>query len=302
MKKVTEEIKKYQKRDLDKSLKYAYATALKDPKLKALINKLEIKDNIAYKNTSKLERVVKELSNCEGCKGLAFCKNPTIGFIYYPTLEEDKLTFSYLPCKYKKESLKNKKTTIFYELPSELQNASIKNIDMTDKARAKVIKWLKEFYDNYLKDKNQKGLYLHGSFGSGKTYLILAILNELAKKKVSVAAVYYPSLLRNLKESFSDDFKERIDYLLNVDILLLDDMGAENVTPWSRDEILGSILQHRMDNNLTTFFTSNLTVSELEEHLRSSKAEVDKVKARRIIERVNQLANDLELIGVNRRK
>ncbi|HOP66009.1 MAG TPA: primosomal protein DnaI, partial [Bacilli bacterium] len=192
--------------------------------------------------------------------------------------------------------------TIFYELPIELQNARMKNIDINDKKRTKVIKWLKEFYDSYLKDKHQKGLYLHGSFGSGKTYLIIAMLNELAKKKVSIAAVYYPFLLRNLKESFSEDYKERIDYLLNVDILLLDDLGAENVTPWARDEILGTILQYRMDNNLTTFFTSNLTIEELEEHLSGKKGELDKVKARRIIERIKQLTTDLELISVNRRK
>ena len=220
MENLNKELVKYQKRDVDKSLQYAYATALKEPKFKALVNKLKIKDNIAYKNTSKLERVVQELSNCEGCKGIAFCKNPTVGYVYYPDFKEEKLTFSYAPCKYKKESLKNQKSAIFYELPLELQNASIKNIDLTDKNRLKVIKWLKEFYDSYLKDKNQKGLYLHGSFGSGKTYLVLAYLNELAKKKTSIAAVYYPFLLRNLKESFSDDFKERIDYLLNVDILL----------------------------------------------------------------------------------
>ncbi len=302
MEELSNKLNKYYKNDLDKSLKYAYATALKDPKFKALINKFKIKDDIAYKSTSKLERVVEELSNCEGCKGIAFCKNPTPGYIYYPEFKDEKLTFLYAPCKYKKEILKKEHNTIFYELPIDLQNASIKNIDITDKARAKVIKWLKEFYDNYLLDKKQKGLYLHGSFGSGKTYLIIAILNELAKKHVKVAAVYYPFLLRNLKESFSDDFKERIDYLLNIDVLLLDDLGAENNTPWARDEILGTILQHRMDNNLTTFFTSNLTITELEEHLSSNKGELDKVKARRIIERIKQLTNDLELVSINRRK
>jgi len=82
----------------------------------------------------------------------------------------------------------------------------------------------------------------------------------------------------------------------------LDDLGAENVTPWARDEILGTILQYRMDNNLTTFFTSNLTIEELEEHLSGKKGELDKVKARRIIERIKQLTTDLELISVNRRK
>ena len=88
---------------------------------------------------------------------------------------------------------------------------------------------------------------------------------------------------------------------MQVDLLLLDDLGAEKVTEWGRDEILGTILQNRMNNHKTTFFTSNLTISELEEHLSLSSSGVDKVKARRIIERIKQLSTDMELISENRR-
>lgn len=56
-----------------------------------------------------------------------------------------------------------------------------------------------------------------------------------------------------------------------------------------------------MNNRLTTFFTSNLTIEELEKHLSVSKDSVDVVKARRIIERVKQLTEDKELISMNRR-
>lgn len=303
MEKIDVELKKINSRkDLDKSLKYAYATALKDNKFKALVTNLKIKEIIAYKHTSKLERTVCELSNCENCKGLPFCKNQVEGFVYYPKLINEKLEFDYVACKYKKKSLQKENKTVYYELPYEMQIASMKNIDITDKKRAKVIKWLKEFYDNYELNKKLKGLYLHGSFGSGKTYLIIAMLNELAKKNYNIVAIYYPSLLRNLKESFGDGFGDKLDYILNADILLLDDIGAENLTPWSRDEILGTILQHRMDNNLATFFTSNLTIEELEIHLMGNKGSVEAVKARRIIERIKQLTTDIELISENRRK
>ena len=87
----------------------------------------------------------------------------------------------------------------------------------------------------------------------------------------------------------------------NIDILLIDDIGAENVTSWGRDEILGTILQYRMNNKLTTFFTSNLTIDELEQHLSITKDSEDKVKARRIIERIKQLTDDIELVSINRR-
>ena len=56
-----------------------------------------------------------------------------------------------------------------------------------------------------------------------------------------------------------------------------------------------------MDNNLTTFFTSNLNLKELEAHLSNSKNGVEEVKAKRIISRIEQLTEDLEMISKNLR-
>ena len=56
-----------------------------------------------------------------------------------------------------------------------------------------------------------------------------------------------------------------------------------------------------MNNHLTTFFTSNLTIEELEQLLSSTKSGLDKVKARRIIERIKQLTVDMEIISNNKR-
>ena len=155
--------------------------------------------------------------------------------------------------------------------------------------------------DSYLKDKKGKGLYLSGSFGSGKTYLIAALFNELAKKDINSALVYYPELLRSLKSSFGSDYEEKFDFIKRVPLLLLDDIGAENTTSWSRDEVLGPILQYRMEEELPTFFTSNLTLEELEKTLSTTNNGIEKVKAKRIIERIKQLTVPLELISKNRR-
>ena len=87
-----------------------------------------------------------------------------------------------------------------------------------------------------------------------------------------------------------------------VPLLLIDDIGAENSTAWARDEVLAPILQYRMEEKLPTFFTSNLTIDELENHLSEANNKVDKIKARRIIERVKQLTIKEELISENRRK
>lgn len=283
------------KNELDKN----YEDALKSPEFAALVKKVKIPREEGLKYTSKLQDTCEELQNCKNCKGLFNCKNKMEGHVYFPTKDLDKINFIYMPCKYQKEMLK--KMHEKNDSLNDIKNARMRDIDVKDGNRINVIKWLKEFYDHYEKVNTLKGLYLHGSFGSGKTFLIASLLNELqVKKNANIEIVYFPELLRNIKDDFSL-MEDKINYLQNVDILLIDDIGAENVTAWGRDEILGTILQSRMNNKLTTFFTSNLTIEELEKHLALTKGTEDVVKARRIIERIKQLTVDLELVSKNRR-
>lgn len=281
------------------ALKKSFDEACSNQKFRRLLKTIEVEDKIAMKYTSTLMETVEELNNCGSCPGLIYCKNRLDGHIMYPEKNGNQIIFSYAPCKFEKERKEKEANRMTRD--KELALASMKDIDGTDKKRMPVVKWLVEFCKNYDRTGNHKGLYLHGTFGCGKTYLISAAFNELAKKRISTEIVYLPELLRDLKGDF-DSFADKIDYLENVDLLLIDDIGAEKVTEWSRDEILGTILQHRMNNYKTTFFTSNLTISELEEHLIITSNIDEKVKARRIIERVRQLTEDMELIGENKRK
>lgn len=291
-------------RDLNDTLKREYISSLKDKKFASLVNKLKLTDEVGMKYTTKLEHTIENLKNCENCKCLNECKNEVNGCVYYPEKKDDKLDFNYVACKYKNKYIEESKINKSFTLgiSNEIKNASMSEIDINDKKRVELIKWLKNFYDEYPNSK--KGLYLHGSFGSGKTYLVAALLNELAKKNYKTVIMYYPEMLSRLKSTFDstvESYNEVFDKIKICDILLIDDIGAETVTNWSRDEILGTILQYRMEHELSTFLTSNLTIEELETHLSLVKNNMDKVKARRIIERIKQLTTDMELISVNRR-
>lgn len=304
MENINESFTKYTRSNLDAMLKKDYATAVKNPEFKKLVNTLKIKENVAYKYTSKLERTVCELNNCSNCKSLHTCQNKVEGTVYYPTIKDEKLEFNYVACKYKKKDIKQKEEikSKFFEMPYHIKMAKMSNIEINS-TRAKIIKWINKFYDDFKSGKQTKGLYLSGSFGSGKTYILSALLNELSKLNYSCIIVYYPELLRSIKESFnSDDYNERINEIKKCDLLLLDDIGAETTTSWNRDEILGTILQYRMDNKKATFFTSNLNIKELENHFITSNKDEEVIKARRIIERVKYLTDELELIGENKRK
>ena len=285
-------------------LKSYYGEALGNKDFKDYVDNLDVSSAVLIKYTTSIEDTVKEKNNCKACPGLKNCPNTLKGHCLKAIKEGNGLNFSYVPCdKFIKEqnSYAYKKNITCFDLPKEISNANFNDLYRDDSKRVPIIKYFKEFIDTYTKNKTGKGLYLSGSFGSGKTYLIAALFNELAKKDISSALVYYPELLRSLKSSFGSDYEEKFEFIKTVPLLLLDDIGAENTTAWSRDEVLGPILQYRMEEELPTFFTSNLTLKELESALSMTSNGIEKVKAKRIVERIKQLTVSLELISKNRR-
>lgn len=296
-------------KDLNYKLKISYEEAKEDETFKQIINSINLKDEELMKYTSKIEDCAKELKNCKNCKNLAACKNALNGYCFLPELVEGKLTFTYLPCKYKKRYIEENKyfnNVTCFDIPREIKEAKMKDIYTDDKNRIEVITWITNYIKEYRKGNINKGLYLHGNFGCGKTYLLAAMFNELAKTNVKSVIVYWPEYLRSLKASFgsnyNDEFDNKFKEVKYAKLLLIDDLGAESVTEWNRDEILGTILQYRMQEGLPTFITSNLNMKELSEHLSYTTNKSDKVKASRIIERVKQLTEDIEMISKNNRK
>ena len=286
-------------------LKQNYIKKLDNRDFRELVSILNTSDEILMRYTSQLEDSSIEFSHCRGCKGLENCKNKIKGYMYTPRLDDEKIIFSYVACSYQQKKdldTKYQENVYLFEVPKKVKEASLKDLYKNDKNRVEFMKYVKTFIGELISKKNPKGVYLHGSYGTGKTYLIAALFNELAKKNIKSAIIYVPEFLRVLKSSFGTDFEEKYDYIKRVPLLLLDDIGAEYLTPWARDEILGTILQYRMDEDLPTFFTSNLNLKQLEEHFSMTSNGKEEIKARRIIERIKDLTNDFELIGESNRK
>ena len=199
------------------------------------------------------------------------------------------------------EKLKNIKDRInLINLPSSLKDASFGQIDLK-KNRDEIFERLANFvadYPNY-----QKAVYLYGDFGIGKSYLMAALAHELSVERgASTTLVHYPSFVLDVKNAISSGLvKDKIDQVKTAQVLILDDIGAEQSSPWMRDEILQVILQHRMQENLPTFFTSNFSFADLERHFASSKNGDETWQAKRVMERIKFLAQEVRLEGENRR-
>ncbi|MCD2253599.1 primosomal protein DnaI [Listeria marthii] len=214
---------------------------------------------------------------------------------YYPTkekIEEDK-----------RRSIEKRIRSLY--MPKQILEASLDNFYTDEESRQLALVSVYDFVDHYPANKEEpkKALFIQGSFGTGKSYLLGAIAKNLAEKGISTTLVYLPEFMREIKQSISDNtVGEKIQFAKETEVLMLDDIGAESMTAWTRDEVLGAILQFRMQEELPTFFSSNYSMDQLENHLMlSQNGTEEKLKARRIMERVRYLSKEVNLEGKNRR-
>lgn len=192
------------------------------------------------------------------------------------------------------------------ELPASLKHATLApnkpgSVFLT-KGRARALSQLNEFIANF-HSTAKKGVYLFGDFGVGKSFLLAALAHDLSEKYgLATTMIHYPSFVVNVKSAIqTGQVKSEIDAVKKSDILILDDIGAEQHSSWIRDDVLQVILQHRMQENLPTFFTSNFSFSDLERRLSQGKAGDESWQAKRVMERIRFLAREVHLEGENKR-
>ena len=197
------------------------------------------------------------------------------------------------------EAIKNRIQLI--NMPASLKNVTVADIDKNDENRVEVMLAITDFVKRF--EEKPKGLYIYGNFGIGKSYLMAYLANLLSKTYLqSTTMLHYPTFVVDIKNAIRDgSVKERIDEIKLAQVLVLDDIGAEQHSPWVRDDVLQVILQYRMQENLPTFFTSNFSFDDLERHFASGKSGDETWPAKRVMERIRYLARDLHLKGNNRR-
>ncbi|MEC1744146.1 ATP-binding protein [Schinkia azotoformans] len=196
------------------------------------------------------------------------------------------------PCKCKEEKALERMMRSA-KVPEEFRNAKIAsfrlNLYKTEKSQHRA-STAKRVSVNYVKNFKEmqaqsKGLYFYSyTKGSGKTRLAASVGGALIQQhQAQVLFTTAVDCLAEIRKTFGENSKkntsELIDALKNVEVLIVDDLGVENVSDWV-EETFTTILEYRLTNKKVCIFTSNLSIEELN----------NKYKQGRVSSRIEKMA------------
>ncbi|WMT40233.1 primosomal protein DnaI [Paenibacillus sp. D2_2] len=273
----------------------------------------ELEEEQLVRDMAKLYQYVNDSRHCAKCPGLDQCPNDFPGHFTKLSVENNTLgpqiVARQVPCskqlQRENELLIQKKIRSFYVDERALKEGYDEVEILTkDRVRApavtQVLRYISDTEENGLQP---RGLFLEGNFGTGKTFLMCYLLHKLAKSGYSGAIVYMPEFVEDLKSMLQDSqkLKETVEVMKQADLLIFDDIGAENLNPWVRDHVMGSILNYRM-NRKPTFYTSNYSLDALEQHLSfTSKDGEERHKGQRLMDRIAPFVDVVTVTGSNKR-
>jgi DNA replication protein DnaC len=139
-----------------------------------------------------------------------------------------------------------------------------------------------------------KGLWLFGDTGTGKTTLAMLVSKEALEKGHSVAIYSLPKLLARIRRTYDeepgeDSYSAFFKRLTSVDLLHIDDFGAEKRSDWVLEQLY-ALVNERYEDERSVMLTTNLIVDKLEEQI-----------GERTVSRLIETCEQIPLFGVDRR-
>lgn len=139
-----------------------------------------------------------------------------------------------------------------------------------------------------------EGLWLFGDVGTGKTSLAMLVSQQALDAGHSVAIYSLPRLLAEIRDTFEADSEDSyvafLDRLAGVDLLHIDDVGAERTSPWVLEQLY-AIVNARYEEERAILITTNLERDALAEQI-----------TERTVSRLEEMCEILPLFGEDRRR
>lgn len=157
-----------------------------------------------------------------------------------------------------------------------------------------IINQLIKFTDLCIESEIKNGLIIYGNIGYEKTYLAACIANKMIEQNKIVLMEKSSSIIDKIKESFNKNElseNEITELYSNVDMLIIDDFGSENLSKWALEKLY-KIISNRYDNELPIVITTRYNKEQLIEQLSTENfTEV----AEEIVEVLNEMCYGISI-------
>lgn len=240
-----------------------------------IMNLLLTQENVDFKKEeySKLEKQIHNLLEmngfsksylssiyfCDKCKDTGYFNGKVCDCVL-KDLVEDRLSESGISEQKRKSNFKNFNFSLFF---GTFENSN--QIIDSNKYMKKLVSFAKEYCQNF-KEK-PKNLYFYGNSGVGKTYFCLSMANyviDIGQRAFFITSsdlfdCMYTYLYSFYKEK---EIQDKVYLLKNIDFLVIDDLGSEAINK-NNNSFLSIILDERIEKNLSTVISSNLSEYDL---------------------------------------
>lgn len=164
-----------------------------------------------------------------------------------------------------------------------------------------IINQLIKFTDLCIKSEMKNGLIIYGNIGYEKTYFGACIANKMIENNKIVLMEKSSSIIDRIKESFNKEKLSEIEIIelySDVDLLIIDDFGNENLSKWTLEKLY-KIISNRYDNELPIVITTRYNKEQLIEQL---STENNTEMAEKIVEVLNEMCYGIAIIEQTKTK
>jgi DNA replication protein DnaC len=204
------------------------------------------------------------------------------------------------PCECREQRLKRGRVRgVASAIPPRYRGVSFDRPPVSDMAHSAETREAVKKVHSFIADldanlKAGRGLWLFGDTGTGKTTLAMLVSKTATEMGHSVAIYSLPKLLARIRRTYddeagSDSYGAFFERLTSVDLLHIDDFGAEKRSDWVLEQLY-SLVNERYEDERSIMLTTNLTVDKLEDQIGA-----------RTVSRLTETCEQIPLFGTDRR-